>query len=56
MLPSQDHIVQTTRLIGLVPLVRMFSQRQIVSPIDLAHTETGGLRVASRVVVDSRQV
>jgi hypothetical protein len=52
MLPTQDDVAQTPSLSGSVPLVRMFVNWQLISPIDLAHTQTGGLRVASGVTVD----
>lgn len=52
MLPTQNDVAQTPSLSGSVPLVRMFVNWQLISPIDLAHTQTGGLRVASGVTVD----
>jgi hypothetical protein len=52
MLPPQNDKAQTPRLSGSVPLVRMLVQWQLISPIDLSHTQTGGLRIASGVIVD----
>lgn len=43
MLPPQDDISQTPRVSGSVPLVRMLVQWQLISPIDLTDTQTGGL-------------
>jgi hypothetical protein len=57
MLPSQDDIAQAAPHIGLMPLVRMkLPLWQLISPIDLTDTQTGGLRVAGGVVVDSGRV